>query len=88
MAIGADGMRPSSEDINAAILMALDHYGPRTFDELAADLPTYTWNQIFAAVDRLSRIAAVRIEHPGRFEYRIATRTPMQSARGPHRRVV
>lgn len=34
-----------------------------TFDDLVQRLPAYTWSQVFAAVDRLSRQGTLRLRH-------------------------
>ena len=40
-----------------------------TFDELVQRLPAYSWAQVFAAVDRLSRQGTVAISRTGCFGY-------------------
>jgi hypothetical protein len=40
-----------------------------TLDELAQRLPAYSWAQVFAAVDRLSRQGTLRLNRIGRFGY-------------------
>jgi hypothetical protein len=40
-----------------------------TLDELAQRLPGYSWAQVFAAVDRLSRRGTLRLGRTGRFSY-------------------
>ncbi len=40
-----------------------------TLDELVQRLPTYSWAQIFAAVDRLSRQGALKLSRTRRFGY-------------------
>ena len=40
-----------------------------TFDELAQRLPAYSWAQVFAAVDRLSRQGRLRVSRTTRFGY-------------------
>lgn len=58
--------------IESAILHDLERRGPCALEELVRDLPAYTWNQVFAAIDRLSREARVTLRRPSRFDYRIA----------------
>jgi hypothetical protein len=38
-------------------------------DELAQRLPVYSWAQVFAAVDRLSRQGTLRLSRTSRFGY-------------------
>ena len=40
-----------------------------TLDELAQRLPAYSWAQVFAAVDRLSRRGTLRLSRTSRFGY-------------------
>ena len=40
-----------------------------TLDELAHRLPAYSWAQVFAAVDRLSRQGTLRLKRTSRFGY-------------------
>lgn len=56
-------------DIERAILRELVRIGPCAFDDLALVLCDYSWNQVFAAVDRLSRQGRLALRHPGRFGF-------------------
>lgn len=56
-------------DIETAILRELVRTGPCAFDDLAKSLREYSWNQVFAAVDRLSRQGRLALRHPGRFGF-------------------
>ena len=40
-----------------------------TFDELVQRLPTYSWAQVFASVDRLSRQGTLTLSHSRCFGY-------------------
>ena len=40
-----------------------------TLDELVQQLPGYSWAQVFAAVDRLSRRGTLKLSRTGRFGY-------------------
>ena len=40
-----------------------------TLDELAQRMPDYSWGQVFAAVDRLSRQGTLRLSRMSRFGY-------------------
>ena len=43
-----------------------------TLDELAQRLPAYSWAQVFAAVDRLSRKGTLMLSCPSRFGYMLS----------------
>jgi hypothetical protein len=43
-----------------------------TLDELAQRLPAYSWGQVFAAVDRLSRQGTLRLNRMSRFGYTLS----------------
>ena len=43
------------EELEQDIVGLLDGNDPRSLEDLIARLPAYTWNEIFGAVDRLSR---------------------------------
>jgi hypothetical protein len=55
--------------IESAIHQQLDRAGTCSLDELAALLPGYSWAQVFAAVDRLTREGTVALNHPAPFRY-------------------
>lgn len=55
--------------IESAIHQQLARMGTCSLDELASLLPGYSWAQVFAAVDRLTREGTVNLQHPGRFHY-------------------
>ena len=40
-----------------------------TLDELLQRLPAYSWSQVFASVDRLSRLGTLRLSRRSRFGY-------------------
>ena len=56
-------------DLENAILRELIRLGPCAFDDLARSLREYSWNQVFAAVDRLSRQGRLALRRPGRFGF-------------------
>ena len=62
-------------EVESRILQELERLGPCTLEEFVRVLPDYTWNQVFAAVDRLSRDGTVLLRRPTRFEYVVAVRT-------------
>lgn len=53
----------------------LGRRGPCTFNELVAALPGHTWNQVFMAVDQLSRDGHLVLNRQGRFDYVISMTT-------------
>jgi hypothetical protein len=55
--------------IESAIQQQLALVGTCSLDELADLLPGYSWGQVFAAVDRLTREGTVTLKHPGPFRY-------------------
>ncbi len=61
-------------DIEGDIFQALVRMGPCAFDDLVRALPSYSWNQVFAAVDRLSREGTLRLSHPARCDYQVSIR--------------
>ncbi|HKO31103.1 MAG TPA: hypothetical protein VJU54_08180 [Nitrospiraceae bacterium] len=59
-------------------------------DELAQRLPAYSWAQVFAAVDRLSRQGTLRLSRTSRFSYllSVCSGSPLPGLRetgGPRR---
>jgi hypothetical protein len=50
--------------IDSAIHQQLALVGACSLDDLAAQLPGYSWAQVFAAVDRLTREGAVTLTNP------------------------
>jgi uncharacterized protein (DUF433 family) len=78
-------------EIEKDILQDLERQGPCSIEEMVAHLPGYTWNQVFNAVDRLSRNAKVTLQHPSRFGYQVSLAqvyrpsAPVTGATGGHR---
>jgi hypothetical protein len=54
-----------SDMITSLILGALRHASPIELDALVSSLPTFTWNQVFLEVDRLSRTGELRVTSKG-----------------------
>jgi hypothetical protein len=69
--------------IESAIHQQLARAGTCSLDELAALLPSYSWAQVFAAVDRLTREGTVALKHPAPFRYLLSL-APRRSAEMPH----
>jgi len=59
-------------DIESEILDELRLEGPCNMDDLVRRLPSYTWNQIFAVLDRMSRQGKIHIQCKRRFEYEVS----------------
>jgi hypothetical protein len=58
--------------IQYEIARAIEHNGACSLDELVDALPDFSWNQIFAAVDSMSRDGRLRLVHPHRFGVQIS----------------
>lgn len=43
-----------------------------TLEALLGGLPQYSWNQIFIAVDQMSRNGDLVLRHPTRFDYEVS----------------
>ncbi len=52
----------------------LEYHGPCTFDRLVDTLSDCSWNQVFAAVDTMSRDGRLRLRHPARFGIQVSLR--------------
>lgn len=65
--------------IELVIHQQLALVGTCSLDELASLLPGYSWAQVFAAVDRLTREGTVTLKHPAPFRYLLSL--------APHRSV-
>ncbi len=55
--------------VDSVICRELAGIGPCTFDELAHRLPTYSWAQVFSAVDRLSRQGTLSVSRRRGVDY-------------------
>jgi hypothetical protein len=56
---------PQTDALESAILQELARVSTCTIEELREKLPSFSWNEVFAAVDRLTRDGTVAIKHPG-----------------------
>ncbi len=63
-----------------ALLERISRHAPVNLDQLAAVFPGHTWNQVFAAVDRLSRRDVITLRRVDRHTYLI-TLGPSDAAR-------
>jgi hypothetical protein len=55
--------------VDSAIFHEMTSLVSCPLDELVQRLPTYSWAQVFAAVDRLSRQGTLRLSRASRFGY-------------------
>ena len=67
--------------IESAIHQQLARAGTCSLDKLTALLPGYSWAQVFAPVDRLTRKGAVVLIHPAPWRYLISL-APRRTCRG------
>jgi hypothetical protein len=79
---GKDDMA-QAYSLESAIHQQLARVGTCSLDELAALLPGYSWAQVFAAVDRMTREGTVALKHPGQFRYLLSL-APRRSAEARH----
>ncbi len=64
------------------IVRHLEEHGPCALETLILKISSCTWNQVFAAIDELSREGTVTLQHFHRFEYRLSL-THRPAARPP-----
>ena len=69
---GEEPFVSQSEDVESAILETLERRGPCSLEELYLALSDYSWNQVFATVDRLSCNGRLLLRRPGRFDYQVS----------------
>lgn len=73
----AKGMRVcDSPAIGALILHELEHHGPCTIETLTTSLPYCSWNQLFMAIDSLSREGALLLQLQARSQYLVSLAAP------------
>lgn len=70
------------KETKAALFGVLAEQGPCTFEALIQSLPDFTWNQIFMAVDELSREDKLTLRCPERFTFLISI--PKEGAHRAH----
>lgn len=58
--------------IDAAIIQGLEQEGPCTMEDLLRRHTSYSWSQVFCAVDRLSRQGYLRLHYHGRCRYTVS----------------
>lgn len=62
-------MAETAPSVDAVMCREITGVGSCTFDELVHRLPTYSWAQVFSAVDRLSRQGTLTVSRTRRFGY-------------------
>ncbi len=72
-----------TDSLESAIRLVLARVGTCTLEELNDTLPYYSWNQVFAAVDRLNREGAVTLQRPDSSDY-IVSLAPCRSVEVGH----
>lgn len=55
-------------EIAQVVLQELEQRGHCTMEELIHNLPDYSWNQVFTAVDRLSREGTLMVQYSSRVD--------------------
>ncbi len=63
-------------EVETAILRYLAEQGSCTSEELFRSLSHFTLNQVFFAIDRLSRDGRVSLRHPTRCDYLVSAAGP------------
>jgi hypothetical protein len=58
--------------IASAIIKALEEEKPVNLDALTQMLPAYTWNQVFVAVDTLTREGILTLRRADRLTYQVS----------------
>jgi hypothetical protein len=80
-------------DVSAeeSVIEMLQRTGPCCLDNLAIQLPNFSWGEVFAAVDRMSRDGRLvirrqwSIRHLGNSSYQITLPSQLESPRSPCR---
>lgn len=66
----------NSQSISTLIIHELEQEGPCTIETLTARLPYCSWNQLFMAIDALSREGALILQLHARAQYLVSLATP------------
>lgn len=70
--------------ITEVILDAIAQHPGCLIEELTQTCPAVTWNQVFVAIDQLSRTGHVQLRLEGRGLYRVWCRRPNEPPVVPH----
>jgi hypothetical protein len=76
-------VQPYDSSVDSVIYHEVTRLVSCPLDELAQQLPAYSWAQVFAAVDRLSRQGTLRLSRTSRFGYvlSVCSNPPLSSIR-------
>jgi hypothetical protein len=69
------------QDIDRALIRELSSVGSCQVEEMAERLTGFTWNQMCAAIDRLSRKGTLALHRPARFDVEISIASGQPQAR-------
>lgn len=61
-----------AQGIEQAIVHDLMAHGTCQVEDMVERLEGFTWNQVFSAIDRLSRDGTLALQRPARFGYQIS----------------
>ena len=61
-----------TQDVDQAILLDLMAHGICQVEDMVDRLAGFTWNQVFSAIDRLSRDGTLALQRPARFGYEVS----------------
>lgn len=61
-----------AQSIDQAIIQELKVLGACQVEDVVERLTGFTWNQAFAAIDRLSRNGTLALQRPSRFGYEVS----------------
>jgi hypothetical protein len=61
-----------AQNVDQAILHDLTAHGTCQVEDMVERLAGFTWNQVFLAIDRLSRDGTLALQRPARFGYEIS----------------
>ena len=64
-----------TSEIEYTIIQILESHGSCTLDRLVDIIPDCSWNQIFTAIDTMSRDGRLRLQHPDRCGIQVSLRS-------------
>ena len=64
-----------TQDVDQAIMQELTALGTCQVEDMVERLTGFTWNQVFAAIDRLTRDGTLALQRPARFDYEVSMAT-------------
>ncbi|MDF0674994.1 MAG: hypothetical protein P0120_11760 [Nitrospira sp.] len=67
--------------IESAIRMELYRNGPCALCALIERLPQFSWNEVFAVVDRVSREGTLVLHRTAEFDYEVSVRPILEPSR-------